>query len=193
MRVAIALMVILSYPLQLDPSRRCLTSLIGSIQQKMDNKKKQAMSLLVQDDEMLQDLNDGFDHEEECCWSNDDTINTNVNEHKDSSTVVGQRQTAENNELLQQISAEFLFNGITCTFLVLSFAIALSVSDLGVILGVVGATGSTIVSYILPGAIYIKLHPEQSVLKMMAYVQLLLGILIVPTALYFVILKGAAA
>jgi amino acid permease len=48
---------------------------------------------------------------------------------------------------------DFLFYCITCVFLVLSYVIAMSVSDLGVILGVVGATGSTMVSYILPGKI----------------------------------------
>jgi Transmembrane amino acid transporter protein len=39
-------------------------------------------------------------------------------------------------------------------FLVASLLIALSVSDLGVVLSIVGATGSTVVSYILPGVFY---------------------------------------
>ena len=83
-----------------------------------------------------------------------------------------------------------LFNVITCTFLICSFIIAMSISDLGIILGIVGATGSTIVSYILPGAVYIKLHPYPHILRSLAYVQLILGVIIVPTALYFVIFKG---
>jgi Transmembrane amino acid transporter protein len=39
-------------------------------------------------------------------------------------------------------------------FLVASLLIALSVNDLGVVLSIVGATGSTVVSYILPGVFY---------------------------------------
>lgn len=87
-----------------------------------------------------------------------------------------------------------LFNTITCVFLLGSFYIAMTVSNLRVVLGVVGATGSTTVSYILPGAIYIKLHPEQRLWrhrwKRLAYVQLALGIFIVPVALYFVMFSG---
>jgi Transmembrane amino acid transporter protein len=47
-------------------------------------------------------------------------------------------------------------------FLVLSLAIALSVKDLGVVLAVVGATGSTVVSYILPGAFYYNMFRKVS-------------------------------
>ena len=191
-------MVILSYPLQLDPSRRCLTSLIGSIQRKLDN-KKQAMQLAEQEtaEDMLQDLTDDTFEDNIQNWESESPSvigchDRNTSTH--STTHSRQRQSREESsdrDLLEQMSADFMFNGITCSFLVFSFVIALAVSDLGVILGVVGATGSTIVSYILPGAIYIKLHPERNALKVMAYVQLFLGMIIVPTALYFVIFKGA--
>ena len=93
-------------------------------------------------------------------------------------------------ELTEEIGNNYLFNKITCSFLMFSFIIAMSVSDLGFVLGIVGATGSTIVSYILPGAVYIKLHPHPHMLKSFAYLQLLLGVIIAPTALYFVIFKG---
>merc|ERR1712157_156686 len=78
----------------------------------------------------------------------------------------------ENKKLLKEISEEFLFNGITCAFLVLSFFIAMCISDLSFILSIVGATGSTIVSYILPGLIYIRLHKGFHLMKIMAYLQL---------------------
>ena len=87
-------------------------------------------------------------------------------------------------------SSDLLFHIITCTFLTFSFIIAMSVDNLGKVLGIVGATGSTIVSYILPGAVYIKLHSKPHSLKAFAYVQLILGCIIVPIALYFVIFKG---
>ncbi|CAM9196957.1 unnamed protein product, partial [Ectocarpus fasciculatus] len=43
---------------------------------------------------------------------------------------------------------------VTILFLGSSFAIAMSVSDLGILLEVVGATGCTLVSYVLPGLIF---------------------------------------
>ncbi len=95
-----------------------------------------------------------------------------------------------NDDAMNELIENFLFYGITCCFLTLSFMIAMTVSDLGVVLGVVGATGSTMVSYILPGAIYIKIHPEPHPLRSLACIQLILGILIVPIALYFVLFKG---
>jgi amino acid permease len=55
-----------------------------------------------------------------------------------------------------------LFNTITIAFLSLSFTLAMIVDDLGIVLALVGATGSTLVSYILPGLIYLKLHPDSS-------------------------------
>jgi len=48
----------------------------------------------------------------------------------------------------------------TGVFLALSLTVALSVSDLGLMLSLVGATGSTAISYILPGIFYYKMHPE---------------------------------
>ena len=111
--------------------------------------------------------------------SEEDTSNT-ANE-----PIIPGTQNAEN-----QNGKDYIFYGITCTFLIFSFMVAISVEDLGVVLGIVGATGSTIVSYILPGAVYIKLHPHAHILKFFAYFQLLLGLVMMPTALYFVIFKG---
>jgi amino acid permease len=43
-------------------------------------------------------------------------------------------------------------------FVLLSFCIALVVSDLGIVIALIGATGSTTINYILPGAVYWRLH-----------------------------------
>ena len=67
-------------------------------------------------------------------------------------------------------------------FLVGATLIALSVESLSTILSVVGATGSTAVSYILPGGIYYRLA-EPSPKRTLALGQFLLGCCIVPTAL----------
>jgi len=165
MRIGISIMVIFSYPLQLDPSRRCLTSLVHAVRDLRDKKRQGEEALQEQQtqgevDELAEDMFERL-------------------------------QEDENENAIKEFVDSLLFNGITCLFLVLSFTIAMMVSDLGIILGVVGATGSTMVSYILPGAIYIKLHPHKHFLRSLAHLQLIMGVLIIPTALYFVVFKGA--
>lgn len=53
-----------------------------------------------------------------------------------------------------------LFVGITTFLLSASFLIAVQVERLETILGFVGSTGSTTISYILPGVFFLKLFPE---------------------------------
>lgn len=50
---------------------------------------------------------------------------------------------------------------LTTGILVAGFFIALSVDELEVVLGFVGSTGSTIISFILPGVFYFKLFREE--------------------------------
>lgn len=89
-------------------------------------------------------------------------------------------------------AGEFKFRYITITvvFLTLSFIIAMSVTSLGVMLALVGATGSTAVSYILPGGFYYALHkddPDAPKWKVyLALAQGTLGCIMVPTLLSFV-------
>ena len=71
---------------------------------------------------------------------------------------------------------------VTTLFLAGSLCIALTVKSLSTVLSVVGATGSTAVSYILPGGIYYRLAPP-SPKRTLALGQFLLGCCIVPTAL----------
>lgn len=98
-----------------------------------------------------------------------------------SGSEVGKQQKANGDDTL--------FYRITIAFLSLSFILAMIVEDLGVILALVGATGSTLVSYVLPGLIYIKCYPHNDLSKFMGYVQLLLGVVLMPLALYFIITK----
>lgn len=50
----------------------------------------------------------------------------------------------------------------TAMFLLASFFIAVSVSDLGVVLALVGASGSTLISYIIPGMFYYKMFGKST-------------------------------
>lgn len=132
-------MVILSYPLQLDPSRRCLTSLVYALMGKREQRR--------QDQQQNHQLDSEMDAANEEITRLAQTHNpSNGDTDSDPAAAI-----ADGDEYMKDFLENVLFYGITCAFLVLSFIIAMSVSDLGVILGVVGATGSTTVSYILPG------------------------------------------
>ena len=77
---------------------------------------------------------------------------------------------------------------ITLAFLAGALAVALSVRSLGKVLSLVGATGSTTISYILPGGIYWRVGPAGPK-RYLAAGQFLLGCVIMPAALTFVFLK----
>lgn len=85
--------------------------------------------------------------------------------------------------------ANFRYATITVVFLGLSLVIALSLDDLGVMLSLVGATGSTMVSYILPGLMYYVLfkddQPDHWQTKF-AYGLFVAGLIIMPVCLVLV-------
>mmetsp|Transcript_9909 Transcript_9909/g.22116 ORF Transcript_9909/g.22116 Transcript_9909/m.22116 type:complete len:475 (-) Transcript_9909:218-1642(-) len=151
LRICIAFMLTLHYPLQLDPSRRCIMSLLSVVQAWIQKKKCTAS---LQED--LVDRTEDMSMLKEGCKNLDD-------------------------------ADDRLFYMVTFSFLLLSLLVALCVDDLGVVLALVGATGSTLVTYVLPGLIYIKVFPSMDVAKGFAYLQLILGCIIMPVALYFVL------
>lgn len=79
---------------------------------------------------------------------------------------------------------------VTVVFLILSYILALSVKSLGKVLAFVGATGSTMVSYILPGFCYYFIFDEKSKApkwkRTAALIQGCLGLIIVPVCLTFI-------
>lgn len=112
-------------------------------------------------------------------------------EADDKQALAGSSPTSSTGSegIVQSEAAEILqFNIITACFLACSLLLAITVSDLGVLLSLVGATGSTIVSYILPGFLYyIHFQDEGPVWKRnMALVQGCMGMVIMPVALAFI-------
>ncbi|GMH79020.1 hypothetical protein TrLO_g7728 [Triparma laevis f. longispina] len=156
MRIFVAFLVIFSYPLQLDPSRRCIITLINKLRK-------------GNGDEDFTPVKD----EEGGAGSKDSETDASIN----SKDLGGGEKALEN----------VMFYGITIVFLVASFSLAMIVTSLGTILNVVGATGSTMVSYILPGVVYIKLFEgETGWRKRGAMLQVGVGCIIIPVALYFI-------
>ena len=80
---------------------------------------------------------------------------------------------------------------ITTVFVAATGTIACTVDDLGLVLSVVGATGSTIVSYILPGACYFLLFPDRPS-RWIGLLVLIMGLLIMPTSLYLIFFGGSS-
>jgi len=86
------------------------------------------------------------------------------------------------------VNEDVLHYTITTLFLLCTGGIAMVVSDLGLVLSVVGATGSTIVSYILPGASYFLLFPERPS-RWVGFLILCLGLIIMPLSLFLIFYK----
>ena len=73
----------------------------------------------------------------------------------------------------------------------LAWMVAFFVDDLGVVLGIVGATGSTLISYILPGLFYWSLHRERTVQRWLAGALCGWGLLVVPVCLTLIFMGAS--
>jgi amino acid permease len=88
-----------------------------------------------------------------------------------------------------------LHNVITTCLLTISYIIACSVSDLGVVLSVVGATGSTTICFILPSLLYYKIkknergNQKSTFLMKIALAISIIGVLLMMNSLFFIFVK----
>lgn len=78
---------------------------------------------------------------------------------------------------------------VTLLFLAASLLIALLVQDLSLVLEIVGATGSTAVSYLLPGLLYFYAHPWPHFRRRLALGQVLVGLAVMITCLVAIVLR----
>lgn len=171
LRICIAVMLTLHYPLQLDPSRRCIQSLLTVVRQWWNSSSNVSSTSTEQ---VSQHGRDDSDHHISTTEAQSTFQEMDDDKQASATTITDNDDTRQ-------------FYAITIAFLGASFVVAMVVEDLGVVLAMVGATGSTLVSYVLPGLIYVKLHPYQDLSKALAMLQLGVGCIIIPLALYFVI------
>jgi len=88
-----------------------------------------------------------------------------------------------------------MHNVITTCLLTISYIIACSVNDLGVVLSVVGATGSTTICFILPSLLYYKIkknergNQKSTLLMKVALAITFTGILLMMNSLFFIFVK----
>lgn len=88
--------------------------------------------------------------------------------------------------------AKFRFIVITFVFLFGSLGVAMILDDLGVVLALIGATGSTVITFILPGAAYYVMFKDdesQPIWKLYAAQFIFVfGCIFMPVCLIFVFL-----
>jgi amino acid permease len=195
-RVLISLLIAFSYPLQCLPSRASATTLWISAQA--------ACCDDVDPRGVLPSLS----------TPQDGVTPPPLAEAEDTGLMAGAEEgrraaaAAAHAPATERCGARLRYVVLTSMFLLGTLTVALTLRDLGVVLAVVGATGSTIVSYILPGAIYYTIHPHEqqqqqgggggggggggAVKRRLALALCLAGCVIIPLALGF-IAAGAAA
>ncbi|KAI8972327.1 transmembrane amino acid transporter protein-domain-containing protein, partial [Pilobolus umbonatus] len=86
-------------------------------------------------------------------------------------------------------TSPFKYYVMTTTILILSYLVAISVTHLETILTFVGSTGSTIISFILPGLFYYRLHASWSVSRINALLLSIYGLIIMTVCLSFNLLE----
>ncbi|RYG63146.1 hypothetical protein EON64_16515 [archaeon] len=135
-RIFVSLLVCFTYPLQCNPARRCVMTLLADVLRDKDK---------------------------------------------------------EPEELQHAVMVRY--TAVTTVFLGLSFVIALSVEDLGLMLSLVGATGSTLVSYILPGFCYYFLFRNEGPVwkRRLALLQGCVGVCLVPICLTFIFVSACVS
>ncbi|KAG4097128.1 hypothetical protein H8356DRAFT_993941 [Neocallimastix lanati (nom. inval.)] len=125
-----------------------------------------------------------------------------INRHNEESNLLNPMATSMLNNSSSAVRAydqpmsdkKFFF--MTLSILVCSYVLACSVKTLGIVLSIVGATGSTMICYILPGLLYYKLETENTRMNSrkrgsMVYAALfmfILGIVLMITCLLSIIL-----
>ncbi len=218
-RCFVALLVCFSYPLQLHPSRMCLTSLAAAAWPSLGLLPPQCVSAGGQPASSVHpaqhyerggvddDDNEGEDEDNEDEDENDggrgggssgqDVIHRDEDHQAankagtSNGSIISGSNNSSSPSSFSPATAQRFHNGITTLFLLVSTATALAVSDLGVVLAVVGATGSTMISFVLPGFCYVSLFPNSSLKRRFALAQLCAGVVIMPLALGIIIAERA--
>ncbi|KAG0056224.1 hypothetical protein BGZ83_005956 [Gryganskiella cystojenkinii] len=151
-RIAIVILVMFSFPLQCHPCRACLDKVLIAVGQFWDStrfsKASREYNAIISGTAAAPSARDDAD----------------THPHTPSSvTLAGNPQEDEEDDVDHgdhggATIPEFKFIVMTMCILIGSYIIAITVSELELVLSFVGSTGSTAISFILPGCFYYKLH-----------------------------------
>ncbi|CCK68661.1 amino acid transporter KNAG_0B02190 [Huiozyma naganishii CBS 8797] len=139
-RIAIAILVTLTFPLQCHPARASIHHIIHFFQARSAENGNGSAMVLNQMEGVSPELETTPLTDAANCAEVDTAIEEGSPEELQVMPLEGKR---------------FIF--ITCTILFCSYLLAVSVTSLAKVLAIVGATGSTSISFILPGIFGYKL------------------------------------
>eukprot|EP00128_Syssomonas_multiformis_P009843 Colp12_sorted_trinity150504_noHs@11709 len=196
-RVFVSLLVCFCYPLTAHPARRCVLSLLhnfdvylyGDAIEEEKGEKHADIELTVspmqgQNEAELTAISELAANK----TPNFDTENpeTTTEDNNKPALVLPAMVTPAHE--LSRNEQRVRFTYVTLGFLGLSLLIGMSVSDLGTVLAVCGATGSTTVSYILPGFFYYYTFQNEGPAwkRNLALAQGIIGLCIIPIGLTFI-------
>lgn len=95
-------------------------------------------------------------------WRGTSNSDENIEGSPNRYPLLGGQRGVANNRGLPAPMSELRFAAITTTILVLSYVVAMTVTSLSAVLAYVGSTGSTSISFILPGLFYYKISSPDS-------------------------------
>jgi amino acid permease len=192
-RVGVSIVVMCAYPLQAHPSRKCALTLLRAASAACARQRARWCAS-AEARALDEKLNEGPGDEMLRPGAKLSVLLPLSGEHAEDAEAGSPRDAHDTASLLpteprparKAPSDDYTLRYwlFTAAFILASWRIALAVDNLGKVMAVVGATGSTSVSYILPGAIYWKLHPYPHLKRYVALAMLCIGICIVPVALH---------
>lgn len=130
-RIAIVLLVMLAFPLQCHPARASINHILFYLQEHLSNSKESTST-----DNSANAIDEGS------------TLIVNVDQEYMADELV-EEDSAHQPQVVSLHGRKFVI--ITSFLLVASYLLAISVTSLARVLAVVGSTGSTSISFILPG------------------------------------------
>ncbi|GAA5939860.1 aspartate/glutamate transporter [Sporobolomyces koalae] len=166
----IVILVLFSYPLQLHPCRASLDKLLFPTRPTTTTTTTRSTRKTRNTNKNSNRFRDGSDSETEQEQSEE--------EEEDSSTILSTESQSQETEIpLTRFIVE------SSVILFSTFVIAMFVSSLETVLGFVGATGSTTISFILPSIFFLSLFkhsddPKDRKLRVLAWLLLLWGFLV---------------
>lgn len=168
-RLFVSFLVAFSYPLQCHPSRRSILSLLHH----WDNYRNGVVDAPVDSSAVRSPMQQGGQN------------NVVFDTKKEAPAPV---DSHGGGVVLDEEAQKVRYTIVTCCFLGFSLLIALTVTNLSTVLAFVGATGSTTVSYILPGFFYYIIFKDEGPAwkRYLALFQGCIGLVIVPVCLTFI-------
>lgn len=159
-RVTITILVTFSFPLQCHPCRASLEKVIGAVKDNYYSRNPQPAQ--------YQPINNS---EPRGLYQKTMALFTPTEVHTSK----------------LELDKTFRHIFLTLSIIVLSYIISFFVVDLGLVLNLVGSTGSTTICYILPGVFYLKLTQGEpwTVLRVAALMMMCSGFIIMPVCVAF--------